>query len=562
MKLIRKKKQTDNAEESQNKAVKKEGSDVRLRTGFQDPQASVWKVLVVDDEPDVHAITKLSLKNFTFDGKGIQFLDAASGKEAEEILKLHQDMAAALVDVVMETEDAGLRLVSFIREELRNTAIRLIIRTGQPGAAPERYVIDHYDIDDYKDKTELVAQKLYTTIRSAIKSYRDISIIHRNRLGLEKILNAAPDLYRIQPMQRFFEGVLTQMIGCCHLGDHNLISTINGFLAISEEESGISIQAGTGRFAENSGKADLERIISEFKADKNSLPEGALLLPLKIHEQIKGFIYMEDARLTGEADRHLIHIMANQCAAALANLNLYHNLDAANKLNERKNQFLGMAAHDLRNPLAGVEMALTMLDMTASNRLKPDELEFIELAKSLNDTATRLVSDLLDIAKIESGKLELDLMDADVASIILESLERNQFLADSKHIEVLFEADDSIPKMKVDLIKLHQVMVNLISNAVKYSKPHTRVRISLSKKTENEVIIAVKDEGQGIPEDEIGNIFQPFAKTSVKSTGGETSTGLGLVICKKIVEAHGGRIWVESNVGVGSTFYVSLPIER
>ncbi len=101
--------------------------------------------------------------------------------------------------------------------------------------------------------------------------------------------------------------------------------------------------------------------------------------------------------------------------------------------------------------------------------------------------------------------------------------------------------------------------MNLLSNAIKYSHPHTKVKISVSE-SDKEVIIAVKDEGQGIPADDIGKLFQPFVKASVKSTGGEQSTGLGLVICKKITEAHGGRIWVESQVGVGTTFFVAIPI--
>lgn len=559
MKLVRRKKQ-EIKEESVNKAssfVLSEGMPVP-RSDFYDANTSSWKVLIVDDEPDVHAITKLSLKNFRFANKPIEFLNAMSGEEAREILKNTPGIAVAMIDVVMETEDAGLRLVRFIREEMKNTAIRLIIRTGQPGAAPERYVIDHYDIDDYKDKTELIAQKLYTTIRSAIKAYRDISIIHRNREGLEKILNAAPELYRIQTMEQFFEGVLTQMIGYCNLGNHNLISTINGFLAISDG-SKVSVRAGTGRFKENTAKAELDKLISETDASEKVLPENSLSVPLKINNETRGFIYMEDAGVT-EEDLHLIHIMANQCAAALQNLILYNNLEAANKMNEKKNQFLGMAAHDLRNPLAGVEMSLDMVLSSSTDRLDADELELLNMAKILNESAMRLVSDLLDIAKIESGKLELELLPTDILSVIKESLEMNRFLAESKHIKTVLNAEESPPEMMIDPARIHQVLNNLISNAVKYSQSHTTVHVNLSKPSEEAVLIAVKDEGQGIPQHEIGKLFQPFSKTSVKSTAGEQSTGLGLVICKKIAEAHGGRVWLESKVGTGSTFYVSLPV--
>jgi len=558
MKLVRKKKEEIKEENPHTPDIRAEQPALSY-PNFSSTGRSAWKVLVVDDEPDVHAITRLSLKNFSFADRGIEFSDAMSGKEAESVLKNTPDIAVAMIDVVMETEDAGLRLVKFIREELRNTAIRLIIRTGQPGAAPERYVIDHYDIDDYKDKTELIAQKLYTTMRSAVKAYRDISTIARNRQGLEKILYAAPELYRIQPIRDFFEGVLTQMIGCCNLGKNNLISTINGFLAISEGGSKVVIQAGTGRFADPARKNEADKIVGAYFSGEKVLPENSLLVPLKIHEEVRGFIYMEDARLTRKEDLHLIHIMANQCASALENLNLYHNLEAANKLNEKKNQFLGMAAHDLRNPLSGIKMVTDMLMMSAKDRLQPDELELLSMAESLINTATRLVSDLLDIAKIEAGKLELDIMPTNISGVIRESLEMNHFLAESKQIALIFEADETFPDMMIDPGKIQQVLTNLISNAVKYSYPGTTVNVRLSKADENKVMISVTDEGQGIPEDEITKMFQPFSRTSVQSTGGEESTGLGLVICKKIVEAHGGVIRVETKVGMGSTFYVSIP---
>ena len=155
----------------------------------------VWKVLVVDDEPDIHEITKLNLKGFQFADRQLEFLHAYSAEQAKEILQQHSDIAVALIDVVMETDDAGLKLVEYIRKPLANMMIRLIIRTGQPGQAPERYVIDNFDIDDYKDKTELTTQKLYTTLRSALKSYRDLLSLDMNRRGLIQILDATPDIY-------------------------------------------------------------------------------------------------------------------------------------------------------------------------------------------------------------------------------------------------------------------------------------------------------------------------------------------------------------------------------
>ncbi len=133
-----------------------------------------WKILVVDDEKSVHTLTNIVLDEFVFDNKKIELVDAYSAKEARTILKDSSDIALILLDVVMETNEAGLDLVKYIREELKNHEIRIIIRTGQPGIAPEESVIQEYDINDYKDKTELTNIKLFTTIYASIRSYRDI----------------------------------------------------------------------------------------------------------------------------------------------------------------------------------------------------------------------------------------------------------------------------------------------------------------------------------------------------------------------------------------------------
>ena len=130
-----------------------------------------WSVLIVDDEKDVHQMTGMLLEKFRFQNRGLQLLHAYSGKEAREILSGNPEIAMVLLDVVMETDDAGLQVVRYIREELKNTAIRVILRTGQPGQAPERSVVENYDIDDYREKTELTSQRLYTVVHTGLASY-------------------------------------------------------------------------------------------------------------------------------------------------------------------------------------------------------------------------------------------------------------------------------------------------------------------------------------------------------------------------------------------------------
>jgi signal transduction histidine kinase/CheY-like chemotaxis protein len=573
MKLIRnKKKQQPKEEKTVETQSISPGEVMKIQRPKQSPtlptaRPEVWKILVVDDEPEIHAVTKLSIGDLKFEHKKLELLSAMSGEEARKILIKEPDIAVALIDIVMETEDAGLRLVEFIRNELDNQRIRLIIRTGQPGAAPERYVIDHYDIDDYKEKTELTTQRLYATLRTILKAYRDLTIIDINRQGLEKILTAAPDLYRLQPMEHFLEGILTQITSLCPIGKNSLIATINSAIAMPDEDSNVvEIRAGTGKFIDNHNDPSSADIITQTcesilrnKSPKKALPENSLLLPMALHDNILGFIYLEEVSFLTDDDRSLIQIMATQCAAALKNLYLYNHLEKANQQNERKNQFLGMAAHDLRNPITVIQGYGELLKSDISDKLDTEQLEYLNGVQSASYFMERLVDDLLDVAKIESGKWELECLLTDILPIVREAVSYNAPLAKSKQIEIVIDYEDNLPKTMIDASKIQQVLNNLLSNAIKYSHAHTRVYVRISL-DENNFLISLKDQGQGIPKKEQEKLFKAFSKTSVQSTGGEKSTGLGLLICRQIVEAHEGKIWVESEIGVGSTFYISLPI--
>ncbi len=145
-----------------------------------------WKVLVVDDERDVHTVTKLALDGFELQQRNIEFLDAFSAEEAKQIMKAHPDIAIVLLDVVMESNQAGLDLVRYIREDLGNTFTRIILRTGQPGEAPEKEVVKTYQINDYKTKTELTSDKLYTAVLASLRTYEAMVTIYAYRMNLEK----------------------------------------------------------------------------------------------------------------------------------------------------------------------------------------------------------------------------------------------------------------------------------------------------------------------------------------------------------------------------------------
>ena len=212
-----------------------------------------WKLLIIDDEEDVHVVTSLVLKNFEFMGKSIEILNAYSAEEAKNCLQDDPGIAVALVDVVMETETAGLDLIKWIREELNNSKIRLILRTGQPGYAPEKTVIIDYDINDYKEKTELTSQKLNTSITTALRSYSHLKTLERSEAGLHQILDASKTLFDVQSVHAFVSGVLTQLTALLQFEDPALYVQVSG-LAAEGDGGEFVILAGTGEYKEITGK--------------------------------------------------------------------------------------------------------------------------------------------------------------------------------------------------------------------------------------------------------------------------------------------------------------------
>jgi len=229
------------------------------------------------------------------------------------------------------------------------------------------------------------------------------------------------------------------------------------------------------------------------------------------------------------------------------------------RLVEFKNHMLGMAAHDLRNPLTVVNTASSFLLDDSSRLLSAEQRhEFIRRINANGEFMLKLINDLLDVAKIESGRLDLELATGDLCGQIEENLTMNRMLAEKKGIRLDFAPECGVPLFRFDPGKIEQVLNNLISNAIKFSAPGTAVTVQASRVNDS-VVVSVRDHGQGIPAEELDKLFKPFGKTTVRSTAGEKSTGLGLAICRKIVEGHGGRIWAESEVGKGSTFSFSLP---
>ncbi len=231
------------------------------------------------------------------------------------------------------------------------------------------------------------------------------------------------------------------------------------------------------------------------------------------------------------------------------------------QLNKLKNQFLGMAAHDLRNPISSIMMYSELVLESDDYDISDDLRKILDVIRTSSDFMLGLLEELLDVVKIESGKIQLNFEKVHPEDFLKKNIEINALLAAKKDIKLVLNIPQQLPQIALDPIKIEQVLNNLISNAIKYSHKNTTVSVSAFS-TGQHLLISVKDEGQGIPENELQKVFVPFSKISVKGTEGEKSTGLGLSIVKRIVTGHFGRIWVESEAGKGSVFSFTLPLNE
>ena len=227
-------------------------------------------------------------------------------------------------------------------------------------------------------------------------------------------------------------------------------------------------------------------------------------------------------------------------------------------LNKLKDKHLGIAAHDLRNPISTIR---GMSHMLLESELDDDTRRaFLNSINAVSEQMLILVDDLLDVSVIESGKFDLNKIPGNLSVILQERAELMAINAKNKNI-TLTTALDEVPDLPIDVDRMRQVIDNLLSNAVKFSLSGTTVRLACGQR-DDDLVFSVADQGPGIAQEDLDKLFGVFQKLDNQPTAGERSTGLGLSIVKRIVDAHGGKILVESEVGKGSSFTVTIPIER
>ena len=422
-----------------------------------------------------------------------------------------------------------------------------------------------------KDEIALLGKALMELGRTLETKFEEINILAKVTekinagLLLEDVLNQVYDSFRpIIPYDRIGFSLIEEngkrVRARWTRSDLPVIKIGEGYSALLESSS-LQTILDTGKPRILNDLEDYLKNHPQSESTRLILQEGirsSLTCPLIALGKPIGFMFFSSTQTHCYEKLHvqLFQQIAGQLAQIVEKSRLYQQLV---ELNDLKNKFLGIAAHDLRNPITVIKSYLTIMINGYLGDVTDKQKEILNRIDHSSENVLNLINTLLDISAIESGKIQLNIQNIDLEDYLRNIHETNQMLAKNKSMEMILEIESPLPPVPMDTDRVEQIINNLISNAIKYSHPGTKISLHACTKKDS-VSISVTDQGQGIPENELTNIFKDFGRGTPKPTGGEKSTGLGLAIVRRLVESHGGKIYVESKLGKGSTFTFTLPL--
>jgi len=497
-----------------------------------------WKILIVDDDPSVHTITKTAIKDLIIKNKRLDIYSALSTNEAKLILAQYNDFALAIIDIVMETPTAGLDLVKYIRNDLLNSSIRLVIRTGEPNEAPERYVIENFDINDYKEKTDLSAQKLYTMIRSSITQYEQIrrleQQLHDKSLALSQEELLMKTVINTLPLSIFWKNSMGEYLGCndsflkdAKLNRHEEIIGKTDFDLIWKNQAHIAIR--DDKKVLSTGIPKLNYIHERIDEEGNKKILEKSKVPLKDqNEKIFGVlgIYRDITEEYNTKERLKVQkkIMINQSKHA------------------QMGEMISMIAHQWRQPLNAVSAAA--INLTLQQQLGTlDEKEVENTSKFIQKLTldmSQTINDFMSFFKPQTKK------ESFLISDVLDEIRRMIDKQLESHNIILETSIGDISTLYGHKNELIHVLLNIITNARDALDEQTQEikKITIDAYALNgRCNISVRDNGGGIDGDILDKIFNPYFTTKEQGKG----TGIGLYMVKEIIEKDfNGHIEVQN----------------
>lgn len=329
-----------------------------------------------------------------------------------------------------------------------------------------------------------------------------------------------------------------------------------GALRLKRGEGAVGLAVEKGEVILVEGVEGDPRLLAEAKA---FAARSILAAPLTAKGKLIGAIEVVNKRGSpyNEDDVRLLKAIAFQAAMGIENARLYRQVNQQlldlKALEEARDQLMQLIVHDLKNPLAGIALYLELL------RKGKAEGTYLEEARRSCRNLMNMIGDLLDISRMEAGKLPLERGEIHLQEVIEEGLQEMAIVAAEEEKKLLVEVEEGLPPVPADRGLIHRVVSNLLSNAIRHSFPGGEIRIRVFRPSQGLVQVEVIDRGEGIAKEDQGKVFEKFGQATTSSR--RSGPGLGLTFCKMAVEAHGGRIWVESELGKGSTFSFSLPLE-
>ena len=395
------------------------------------PKLAPWKVLLVDDEPDIHDITKLTLSRFRLDGRSLSFLHAYSGEEAKAVLAGEKDIALVFLDVVMEREDSGLEVARWLRHDLDNQFTRIVLRTGQPGQAPEEKVIVDYDINDYKEKTELDRTKLFTTTFAALRAYRDIMkvedarrIQHSYREGLERVIEASAHIFRQRNLKDFASGLLQQVVALLRLEQSMLVRLAGASLIAGESQ--YEILAKIGDIDGDIISPELLAQLDEARANRISKLHGDTYVGYFPNNSGKAsLLVIKGVEEISEIDAQLLEVFCSGVAIAFDNILLNQEItDTQAELILRLGDVVESRSNEAGNHVRRMAEVCELL--AKESGMSEDETAVLRHAAPMHDIGKISTPDavLLKPGKLTPEEWEIMKQHPEVGRSLLEGSQR------------------------------------------------------------------------------------------------------------------------------------------